>query len=63
MQIYIKRIESGGGSAYCLVDAHGEALPFQMSTVLRSESLEHPVFTVEFMAGNPGLQVIDERDD
>ena len=63
MKLYIKRIQNGGIDAYALVDEWGKVLPNQMDGTLRSAAGEDPTFTVTFLAGNSGLQVIDERDD
>lgn len=64
MKLYIKRSKQASGvDAYCLVDEDGETLPHQVTTNLRSAADEIPSFTVQFVAGEAGLQVIDDRDD
>ena len=60
MNIAIKRLSTVcSPDAYILVDENGEALPFQVETVLKSTANDLPTFTVTFQAGENGLRVID----
>ena len=61
VKLYIKRLQSP--DAYVLVNENGEMLPFQMDCCLRSSPPDGSTFTVTFLAGKRGLQVVDERDD
>lgn len=60
---HIRRVDSGSDETYCLCDLDGNAVPHQITTTLTSSASKLPTFTVEFQAGEFGLQVIDERGD
>lgn len=60
--IAIKRVATVcSPDAYVLVDESGEALPYQIETVLKSTANDLPTFTVTFQAGENGLRVIDNE--
>lgn len=58
---YIRHITEGE-DAYALCDPDGNPVPGQVRTSLTSQAGALPTFTVEFEAGESGLQVIDDRE-
>lgn len=60
---HIRRVNTGSEEVYCLCDPEGNVVPCQLTTSLTSSADQVPVFTIEFAAGELGLQVIDERED
>jgi len=62
MDRYHIRHITGTDDAYVLCDPDGNPVPRQVRTSLTSQAGTLPTFTVEFEAGENGLQVVDDRE-